>query len=628
MTIPSGAAQNEGTRPVSVFIPAFGGAGALKLCLKSLARYAPSRASITILDDGTPDSSVLTEYAAARECIPRLGYYRSGENRGFVSICNWAATYLREPGSDLLLLNSDTEVTGGFLDEMQSVLHLHDRHGVVTPRSNNATIFSVPWVGGMLPETESYEIWKRIRELLPRYQVMPTAVGFCMLVKSEILDRFGLFDEAYSPGYNEENDFVCRINRCGYSAVAANRAYVFHHGSNSFGALKAELETRNRATLLARYPEYERKTADYTRLFVDPVEIFASLYAPHRPRLLFDLRDLPPVRNGTSALAFHLLKAISRSAGDEAELHVGVGESRSFFSAELEGYRSWDSRSNPAMLFDLAFRPFQIFTWSELEKINEVAPRIVYQLLDIIMVRCEHLNAPDRQMVFRKAAELADHVVTISEYSRLDFARFYGDEVPMTVIHPATDATPADAGSGDYVLVLGNAYAHKDVAAAVEELRGGPWRLLAMGGQAGEEHDGVEWLEAGSLTAERMEELMRNAAVVVWPSHYEGFGMPVLDALAGGTPVVALDTQINREVAELADDSNLHRAASVYRLRDMVTQLLGRGPMAVVRPARLWAEAGEAYAALFRGMLAKPVDVTQLRRRWEFIRALASARPW
>ena len=59
-------------------------------------------------------------------------------------ICLW------HPGSDLLLLNSDTEVTSGFIEEMQAVIDLHEKHAVVTPRSNNATIFSVPQQGERL----------------------------------------------------------------------------------------------------------------------------------------------------------------------------------------------------------------------------------------------------------------------------------------------------------------------------------------------------------------------------------------------------------------------------------------------------------------------------------------------
>ena len=284
-------------RPVSILIPAHGAAPLVRKCLLSLAKFAPLDCSIHVLDDATPDSSIREICDELQGSIPQLRYVRSEVNRGFVGISNWGCETLRERESDLLLLNSDTEVTEGFLEELQQVLYLHEKHGVVSPRSNNATIFSIP-----------HEAWGHVKRLLPRYQIMPTAVGFCLLIKAEVLNRFSLFDEVYSPGYNEENDFICRINRYGYSALAANWAYVFHHEASSFGYRRAKLEESHRQILLARYPEYDRKVAEYDRFYKDPVERFASLLAPHRPRILYDLFHLPPAYTGTSDFGLNLLR--------------------------------------------------------------------------------------------------------------------------------------------------------------------------------------------------------------------------------------------------------------------------------------------------------------------------------
>ena len=89
---------------------------------------------------------------------------------------------------------------------------------------------------------------------------MPTAVGFCMLIKNVVLRQLGVFDPVYSPGYNEENDFVCRINRHGYSAVSAHHAFVFHDESSSFGPRRKALDQRNRQVLDTRYPDTHAKS--------------------------------------------------------------------------------------------------------------------------------------------------------------------------------------------------------------------------------------------------------------------------------------------------------------------------------------------------------------------------------
>ena len=389
---------------VSILIPAFGAAASLRNCLHSLAQFAPANCTIYVLDDGTPDGSLRETCEQFGSSLPQLHYIRSEVNRGFVHVCNWGWENIRRPESDLLVLDSNTEVTAGFLEELQTVLYFHERHGVVSPRSNNATIFSIPISEASINATESFEIWLRIRHSLPRYQVMPTAAGFCMLIKAEILKRFGLFDEAYSPKCNEENDFVCRINRYGYSAVAANWAYVFH---TSIEPQARALEEAHRDILRFRYPEYERKIADYERFHQPPLERFASLYAPHKPRILYDLFHLTPAHTGTSDFGLSLLRELARNVRDEFELWVGMYQPERFFAHELAGYRIYEDQLSREV-FDLAFKPCQASSWTELRRMARLAPRVAYTMLDIIGVRCEYMTSPGRQILLQRAAELAD----------------------------------------------------------------------------------------------------------------------------------------------------------------------------------------------------------------------------
>ena len=69
-----------------------------------------------------------------------VDYVRNERNLGFVGTCNRAATELDRTDNDILLLNSDAELFPGTLQEMSAVLHLSEKHGVVTARSNHATI--------------------------------------------------------------------------------------------------------------------------------------------------------------------------------------------------------------------------------------------------------------------------------------------------------------------------------------------------------------------------------------------------------------------------------------------------------------------------------------------------------
>jgi GT2 family glycosyltransferase len=612
-------------RPVCILIPAYGAADKLRRCLESLIRFAPPRCKVYVIDDATPDDSVHSTCLDIQKSWPELGYHRNHENLGFVRTCNWGVKNLRSAGSDLLLLNSDVEVTSGFMDEMQTMLHVHEKHGVVVPRSNNATIFSFPWIPSTFTADESYKLWENLRHLLPRYQLMPTAVGFCMLIKGEVLDRFELFDEVYSPGYNEENDFICRINRHGYSVVASNWAYVYHHEGSSFGQRRGQLEERNRQTLVARYPEYERKISDYVRFQMDPVEVFAHLYRPHRPRVLFDLFHLPRLHSGTSEFALNLLRETARLLERFCELHVGIGEAFSFFAQDLTGYRRYDDRPGAQTTFDVVFKPSQIFSWNEFRTMNRMAPRLAYVLQDIIGVRCDYLSSADRQILFRKTAELSDCVIAISDFTRADFNAYYGIELPMRTIHHGTDfgVSPDEFRSGEYVFVMGNHFPHKAVADALRHL--GQWQVVVLGGKPDDDHPPqVRWLTSGGLGHLAIRELFINARVVVYPSHYEGFGLPVVDALALRKPVIVLDTAVSREIAKATANQNLHLIPSFDQLDDMVGRLFESGPRPEMPRPRRWCDVAQDYADAIKDLLASEVNTSKLRLRWDTLRLVES----
>lgn len=624
--IPGESGYSNTCPHVSILIPACGTAGGLQNCLASLARFAPRKCFIYVLDDATSDGNVREECEQIENSLPQLRYVRSDVNRGFVRTCNWGCEYVREPETDLLLLNSATEVTAGFLEELQAVLYLHERHGIVSPRSNNGTFFSIPPKQGCFDAPGSYQIWLQIKHLLPRYQVMPTVGGFCMLIKAEILKRFGLFDEAYAPRDNEVDDFVCRINRYGYSALAANWAYVFRHESSSFESPTANSGELDSGMLQLRYPEYERKLADYERIHPNPLERFAALYGPHRPRILYDLFHLTAAHTGTSDFGLNLLREVARIVEDEFDLFVGMYEPERFFANELAGYRTFEDQLDSHMVFDLIFKPCQIPSWTEFSRMDRLSPRIAYTMLDIIGVRCDYLNSPGRQVLLQKAAELSDCVFTVSEFSRSDFAAFYGVNIPMRKIYLGTNfgMTGGEFRRGDYVLLVGNEFVHKGIHDAIEHLEAG-LPVIVLGGAEKSAPADVRWLASGKLSRQRMRELFANARVLVYPSHYEGFGLPIVDALALGKPVVVLDNAINRELASALADSNLYRISSMKDLRPLVTKLLEMEPARPKKEPRRWHDVAEDYVQVFRELLSRDFDLAKMHVRWELLRTVNSA---
>ena len=184
----------------------------------------------------------------------------------------------------------------------------------------------------------------------------------------------------------------------------------------------------------------------------------------------------------------------------------------------------------------------------------------------------ERLLMPDR---FARI----DHVVTISEASRRDIVQhleFSDDRITVVYpgvdldrFHPANDAQyVAEQTSGlksrPYILCVGGADPTKNVEALIDAF--GLLRQalqstyqLVLAGDFRRREDirsriakagiGQHVLFPGIMSDERLIDLYQHAMVFVFPSRYEGFGLPVLEAMACGCPVICSNAASLPEVA-------------------------------------------------------------------------------
>lgn len=198
--------------------------------------------------------------------------HRNSANLGFVATVNRGMAL--HPDRDVVLLNSDTEVSGNWLDRLRHAALSGPDIATVTPLSNNATICSYPfngWADG-LPGGLGLE---RLDHLAAQANAgvvvdVPTGVGFCMYIRRAALDGIGLFDEArFGRGYGEENDFCRRANASGFRNVLCADVFVFHEGGVSFAAERATLQESASQTLLALHPDYAERIRAFEKL--DPV---------------------------------------------------------------------------------------------------------------------------------------------------------------------------------------------------------------------------------------------------------------------------------------------------------------------------------------------------------------------
>jgi GT2 family glycosyltransferase len=260
-------------KEVTIIVPIYGDWPSLKACVISLQRYTSPSQSVLLVNDCGPDvDRIERRLLRLIENNPTYRYERNPRNLGFVKSCNRAVFELDHTDNDILLLNSDAEITEGAVQEMIQVLHRADNIASVSPRSNNATIFSIPFdphTLKILPPKESHDVYLRLKDTLPEVYETPTTHGFCMLIRRSVIKKYGLFDEAFGIGYGEENDFCMRVRKHGYTHAIANWAYVYHEGSKSFSVeLRNERANKNAKLIDERYPDYRIVVGEYTRLYV------------------------------------------------------------------------------------------------------------------------------------------------------------------------------------------------------------------------------------------------------------------------------------------------------------------------------------------------------------------------
>ncbi len=248
-----------------VVVPVYNAPADVRVCVDSVLADLRADVRLVLIDDASPDPAIAAYFAELEQrAHPQVLLLRNERNLGFTGTANRGMQLSR---ANVVLLNSDTIVTRGWLDALLHCAATDPAIGTITPFSNNAEICSYPnfcqnnvWPLGRDAEPDRAAI---AAAAAPTYPDLPTGVGFCLFIRRTLLDEIGGFDIAFGAGYGEENDLCLRAARAGWRNVLADNAFVLHTGGQSFAGQKALLGPRNLALLEERFSHYVPMVREY-----------------------------------------------------------------------------------------------------------------------------------------------------------------------------------------------------------------------------------------------------------------------------------------------------------------------------------------------------------------------------
>ncbi|UCD54850.1 MAG: glycosyltransferase family 2 protein [Candidatus Omnitrophota bacterium] len=233
-----------------------------KPCVESILKNTHIPSNLIIVDNGSnKETRDYLKTIKGNGTIDVEILYNE-RNEGFVGGMNKGMRH--SSASFVCLLNNDIVVTDSWLSPMIGLAENYEDIGIVNPCSNTTH------AGATSPE--GLNEFMQNRPVQSGFSEMGAAVGFCMLIKREVINKIGYLAEDLNRFSYEDTGYSLRAKMAGYRCVMAKGAYIFHHTEGTIGKIKGHkrIYKENQA-------KFEAKWGKALRIFfVTPYNLYSE----------------------------------------------------------------------------------------------------------------------------------------------------------------------------------------------------------------------------------------------------------------------------------------------------------------------------------------------------------------
>lgn len=538
--------------------------------------------------------------------------------------------YVLENGTlldaDILILVGEVDVDAETIGEMKAVLDLSERHGISFPRSNTGS--------GRIPYNEkgedvdwetSQSCFLQIAPSLMRYTRAIRLDSRCFMVKKKVLFNCGGFPEKYCSLYNIIVGLGERIDMHGYNVMMSNHTWI-----------KQEPLQRIDADEVACFENLDKAEMNYVSNRIDVIDYFSDvLFDNQKVKILFDMNNLPDFYNGTSEFQIALAKAFYNKFSSIYDITILANDNGILFHELDKVFPQICTTETITGNFHVAITIPQLVNPQIHAILNRHCLKVVAWIMDIIMLRCASISNLNMLIEehLKNSFILTDGILTISKNVLTDLDQYFENVVeykklPKKPIYIAVENGAFDENAKfpfeDYVLVMGNNLVHKGIAPITKVACSMDSKNFIIVGttETGFIAENVYGYKSGFLKPEFVEALYVKCSMLLFPSMYEGFGIPIVKALSRGKKVLLYETELNHELTELfAEYQKQIFFFEEYRKVPECIEKITQQDVEVdsFSLKRTWDDVADETEAFVREILQLPIDIECLRHRFRLL---------